>query len=101
VLELGREERSSEDVLVKLDLILSILKIIGRNSIEEAKKSVVSTRTKEKIFELCNGRRDLGDIAKIAGTSEEYVRLTVKELEEAGLVTAREARNKRLPMKVI
>jgi len=85
----------------KLDQIIALLKIMARKDIESSKRSILSTLKKEQIFNLCDGSTEMSEIAKKVGVSGEYVRLTIKELEDAGFVTIKQSGNKRYPLKVI
>jgi DNA-binding MarR family transcriptional regulator len=85
----------------KLDQVIALLKIIARTEIESAKRSVLSTQKKEQIFELCDGSTEMGEIAKKVGVSGEYVRLTIKELEDAGFILIKQRGVKRYPLKVL
>jgi len=85
----------------KLDQVIALLKIIARSDIESAKRSILSTQKKERIFELCNGSTEMSEIAKKAGVSSEYVRLTIKELEDAGFIVVKQHGSKRYPLKMI
>jgi len=85
----------------KLDQVIALLKIIARPEIESAKRSVLSTQKKERIFELCDGSTEMGEIAKKVGVSGEYVRLTIKELEDTGFIVIKERGVRRYPLKII
>jgi len=85
----------------KLDQVIALLKIIARKDIESLKHSVLSTQRKEQIFELCDGSIETSEIAKKIGVSGEYVRLTIKELEDAGFIVVKQSGVKRYPLKMI
>jgi len=85
----------------KLDQVIALLKIIARTEIESAKRSILSTQKKEQIFELCDGSIEMSEIAKKVGISGEYVRLTIKELEDAGFILIKQRGVKRYPLKVL
>jgi predicted transcriptional regulator len=85
----------------KLDQVIALLKIIAKRDIDNLKKSILSTRKKEQIFEMCDGTRDISEIATEVGASGEYVRLTIKELEEAGFIIIEQKGGKRYPVKMI
>jgi DNA-binding HxlR family transcriptional regulator len=88
-------------VAEKLDEVIALLRIIAKKDIDALKKSVLSTGKKETIFELCTGEKDAGEIAKQVGVSGEYVRLTLKELEDSGFIIVRQAGAKRYPVRMV
>jgi predicted transcriptional regulator len=90
-----------EQLAAKLDQVTALLRIIAKKDIDQLKRSILSTRNKEQIFELCNGSMEMGEIAKKVDISGEYVRLTVKELEEAGFILVKKSGTKRYPVRVI
>jgi len=95
-------ERIKQDAVAeKLDAVIALLKIIAKKDIDELKKSILSTSKKNTIFELCTGDVDTGEIAKKVGVSGEYVRLTLKELEDSGFIVVRQAGAKRYPVRMI
>ena len=85
----------------KLDQVIALLKIVARREIESSKRSILSTQKKEQILELCDGSTEMGEIAKKTGVSGEYVRLTIKELEDVGFVVVKQSGTKRYPLKMI
>ncbi len=89
------------EVSQKLDQVIALLRIIARKEIENAKTSILSTSKKEQIYNLCDGSTEMGEIAKRVGISGEYLRLTIRELEDSGVVIVKEEGKKRFPKKVI
>jgi DNA-binding HxlR family transcriptional regulator len=85
----------------KLDAVIALLKIIAKKDIDSLKKSILSTAKKETIFDLCMGKKDTVEIAKQVGVSGEYVRLTLKELEDSGFIVVRQSGAKRYPVRMI
>ena len=59
------------EVSQKLDQVIALLRIIARKEIKNAKTSILSTRKKEQIYNLCNGSTEMGEIAKRVGISGE------------------------------
>lgn len=90
-----------EELTRKLDQIVALLKIVAMKEIESSKRSILSTQKKEQIFELCDGSTEMREIAKRAGVSGEYVRLTIKELGDAGFVIVKKSGAKRYPLRMI
>lgn len=89
------------EVSQKLDQVIALLRIIARKEIKNAKTSILSTSKKEQIYNLCDGSTEMGEIAKRVGVSGEYLRLTIRELEDAGFVMVKEEGKKRFPKKVV
>ena len=85
----------------KLDQITALLKLLVSKEIEEGRRMILSTPKKQKIYELCDGNNEMREIARKAGVSGEYVRLTIRDLENSGLVIVRSDETKRYPRKVI
>jgi DNA-binding MarR family transcriptional regulator len=85
----------------KLDQVIALLKILARKEIESSKRSILSTQKKEQILDLCDGSTEMSEIAKKADVSGEYVRLTIKELEDAGFVVVKRVGVKRYPFRMI
>jgi len=95
-------ERPTRDVVAeKLDAVIALLKIIAKKDIDDLKKSILSTSKKHTIFGLCSGERDAAEIAKQVGVSGEYVRLTLKELEDSGFIIVKQSGGKRYPVRMI
>lgn len=94
-------EQELKEINRKLDQLSALLRIIARKEIESLKHSILSTQKKEQILELCDGVTEMSEIAKKAGVSNEYVRLTIKDLEEAGLVVLKQIKSKRYPFRII
>jgi len=94
-------ENGLENVSKKLDRVIALLKIIAKKDVDMLKKSVLSTSKKEYIFELCDGTNETTEIAKKVSVSGEYVRLTIKELEDAGFIIVNQKGGKRYPIRMI
>jgi DNA-binding transcriptional ArsR family regulator len=85
----------------KLDQVIALLRVIANKEIMEKRHAILSTPKKQKIFELCDGSSEMSEIAKKAKVSSEYVRLTIKDLEDEGFVTFRSEDGKRFPQRMI
>ena len=85
----------------KLDHVVALLKVIARKELEDVKKSILSTSKKERIYELCDGKTDTAKIAKTVRVSGVYVRLTLKEFEDAGLILIKRTRGKTYPERML
>lgn len=85
----------------KLDAVIALLRIIAKKEIDVLKKSILSTSKKQMIFDFCTGEKDTGEIAKEVGVSGEYVRLTLKDLEDAGFIIVKQSGAKRYPVRMV
>jgi CRP-like cAMP-binding protein len=93
-----------KEINQKLERLLSIiplLKILAKTNIDQARSDILSTSTRKEIFELCNGEKDIKEIAKKANTTKRYVNILMGELEEAGLVVVKKKGAKRYPKKTL
>ena len=90
--------KSLED---RLDIIIALLRFLSGKEIEERRRILLSTRKKQEIYELCNGTNEMRAIAKKAKVSGEYVRLTIKDLENAGFIMIKQDSGKKYPLKVV
>jgi DNA-binding transcriptional ArsR family regulator len=93
-------EEASE-VIDKLDRVVALLKIIAAEKLQELKRSVISTRNKERIYELCTGDNEMSEIARKVDVSGESVRLTIRDFEDAGLIISQRRGKKVYPKRVL
>ena len=89
------------ELSAKLDTLIALVRILTRSEIEPIKKSLLSTKKRQRIYELSDGSHEMSEIARMVSVSGEYVRQTVNELEEAGLVSVKQAGTKRYPSRVL
>lgn len=85
----------------KLDEIKALLKILAFRELQQMKHSVISTKNKERIYELCTGDNEMGEIAKQVKVSNESVRLSIRDFENAGLVITSRNGKKLFPRRVL
>jgi DNA-binding transcriptional ArsR family regulator len=69
-----------------LQKILSVLKLANGEAIMKAKDSILKTETKKKIYELCDSKHTVGDIASELMTTQPNVSQHLSGLLELGLV---------------
>lgn len=94
-------EPNLKDFEAKLDQIIALLRILASKEIEERRRVILSTSMKQQIYELSDGTNDMRTIATKSNASSEYVRLTIRDLEEIGFVTVKIDGTKRYPKKMI
>lgn len=69
-----------------LEKILSVLKLTNSAIIEERKQSILKNDIKKKIYELCDGKHTVNDIALEIKTTQPNVSYHLASLLESGLV---------------
>ena len=85
----------------KLDQVIALLKVLANKEIQEIRRTILSTPMKQQIYELCDGNNEMRSIARKAKASGEYVRLTIRDLEDTGFIIVRSEGTKRYPKRVI
>jgi len=85
----------------KMDQVIALLKILAGKEIEERRRTIISTPKRQRIYELCDGDNEMNEIARKAKASGEYVRLTIRDLEDVGFIIVRSEGAKRYPKRVI
>lgn len=78
-----------------LQKILSVLKLANIESIMKAKDAVLKSETKKKIYDLCDGKHTVGDIAAELATTQPNVSQHLSSLLELGLVLYEEKSGKK------
>ncbi len=69
-----------------LEKILSVLKLTNSKVIEEQKQSILKNEIKKKIYDLCDGKHTVNDIAVEIKTTQPNVSYHLSSLLESGLV---------------
>jgi DNA-binding MarR family transcriptional regulator len=102
---LGEEDtKLLEMINEKLDslmLAIPLLRIMAKAKVDEVLDDVLTTSTRKRIFELCDGENSVQKIAKRAKTTKRYVNMLINELEAAGLVIVTRKGSQRYPKRVI
>lgn len=81
--ELGDEMRK---VRLLLQKVLAILKLANTEKVLKTKESILRNKTKRRIYELCDGRHTVRDIASELGTTQPNVSYHLSTLLESGLI---------------
>jgi len=80
-------ERLLAEISAKLDMLLAIMKIAFTGEIESAKeRAFARSEIKKAIYDLCDGRTTVDEIARQVKKDAAYVRVYLSTLEEEGLV---------------
>lgn len=69
-----------------LQKILSVLKLTNSKVIEEQKGTILKNEIKKKIYDLCDGKHTVNDIAIEIKTTQPNVSYHLASLLESGLV---------------
>jgi len=78
-----------------LEKILAVLKLANNQTILKEKDRILKNEMKNKIFELCDGKHTVSDIASELSTSQPNVSYHLSSLLESGLVLYDELGGKR------
>lgn len=88
-------DQNDAEIKQLLQKILSVLKLANSEAITKTKDSILKTETKKKIYELCDGKHTVGDIASELMTTQPNVSQHLSGLLELGLVLYEEKGGKK------
>jgi DNA-binding transcriptional ArsR family regulator len=88
-------EESNIGMKELLQKILSAIKLSNAEAIAKAKKTILKSETKKKIYDLCDGKHTVSDIATELSTTQPNVSQHLSGLLESGLVLYTEKSGKR------
>jgi len=92
------DESGSEKLLQK---ILSVLKLVNAETIEKMKREILKSDMKKKIYDLCDGKHTVSDIAAELSTTQPNVSQHLSGLTESGLVLYDEKGGKKFFFKTL
>lgn len=92
---------SDSEILEKLDEIKALLKVMAIQEFQNLRQTIISTKNKSKVFDLCTGSNEMSEIAKKSNISSEAVRLTIRDFENAGIVISKKKGTKSYPKRVL
>jgi hypothetical protein len=75
----------SEEVLQEINRSLKLLVLANRKNIEKERNDFLGTGKNREILTLCNGKREIKEIAQKVGMTARAVRYVVDELSGYGL----------------
>ena len=78
-----------------LEKILCVLKLANYKTIMKEKENILKNKTKRKIYELCDGKHTVTDIAKELNTTQPNVSYHLSTLLESGLILYEDVGGKR------
>ena len=76
-----------EEVLSKMDTLISLTRLSQKQTIQLAMKSL--SNLEQDIYSVCDGTRTVSEISKTLGKSIEETSMYLNKLEREGLVTSR------------
>lgn len=88
-------ERRDIETKRLLEKILSVLKLANSKIILQEKGEILKNKTKRKIYELCDGKHTVSNIASELNTTQPNVSYHLSSLLESGLVLYDELGGKR------
>jgi len=88
-------ERQRIETKRLLEKILCVLKLANSRAILREKDGILGSKTKRRIYELCDGKHTVGDIASELNTTQPNVSYHLSSLLESGLVLYDELGGKR------
>lgn len=78
-----------------LEKILCVLKLAHSKAILREKKSILKNETKRRVYDLCDGKHTVTDIAKELRTTQPNVSYHLSSLLESGLILYEDVGGKR------
>ena len=88
-------ERQNVETKRLLEKILCVLKLANNQMVSKEKDKILKNKTKRKIYELCDGKHTVNDIATEMKTTQPNVSYHLSSLLESGLVLYDELGGKR------
>lgn len=80
------EIRLLRQISSKLDDVISLLRLGQKSTIEVAKSRLLASSLRSRIYNLCDGRHTVSQIAEELGKSQPLISRYLKELEDGGLI---------------
>jgi len=102
---MGGKMNNQDEILLEIKNLVQRLvdrfELVHRDEIRLAKERAEQSMgdknsTKRRIYELIDGKRGVVEIAKLLKTSQPNVSIHIKDLLEAGLVSAQDERGRRI-----
>lgn len=75
-----------EEISAKLSDVISLLKLGQKSAIEVSKSRLLASKLRSSIYNMCDGKSIVSEIAKELGKPQPLVSRYLKELVEGGLV---------------
>jgi len=78
-----------------LEKILCVLKLVHSRAILKEKRNILKNETKRRVYDLCDGKHTVTDIAKQLKTTQPNVSYHLSSLLESGLILYQDVGGKR------
>jgi len=97
------KEIKKEIIALKFVLkqILVLYKLIHAEQIKEAKKKVLASSSTRKVYDLCDGKKEVTEIAKILGLTQPTITHHLTKLSELGFIASETRKGKKYFSKLI
>ena len=84
-------EKNQEELLNEIKNLLEDIKglliLTNQENLEKRKRELLTSGSiEEKVYNLCNGKNEISDIAKKIGKTEKIVRARISDLRRKGLI---------------
>jgi len=83
----GEKNGEVKEILEKINNNIKLLVLANSQNIEKERNALLDTGSNRKILNLCNGKRQIREIATKAGKSKRMVQYVVDQLVAYGFVT--------------
>ena len=84
-----------DELKTAVNKFLTLYKLVNSERIQKAKDRLLKSKTKRRIYELCDGKHTVTDITKKLSISQPNVSYHLSTLLESGLVSFREVKGTR------
>ncbi|MGB9756164.1 MAG: ArsR/SmtB family transcription factor [Candidatus Bathyarchaeales archaeon] len=84
--DVSEEIRLLREISSKLSDIISLLKLGQKSTIETAKSRLLASSLRSRVYNLCDGKRTVSQIAKELGKPQPLISRYLKDLEDGGLI---------------
>jgi DNA-binding transcriptional ArsR family regulator len=95
------QEKRLEEICAKLDRIILLLETSLRQEFSATAERILKSESKREIFELCDGKRTVKEVARILNKTLPNVSMQLGEMEKAGLIRSRQVGRERFYFKVV
>lgn len=97
------KEIKKEIIALKFVLkqILVLYKLIHAEQIKEAKKKVLASSSRRKVYDLCDGKKEVTKIAKILKLTQPTITHHLTKLSELGYIASETRKGKKYFFKLI
>ena len=84
-----------------IEQLVSLYKLTHIEEIRKAKRQVLSRKSRKEVYDLCDGKKSVSEIAKILKFKQPTITHHLTELSNLGFVSSKTEKGKKLFFKVI